>query len=311
VTRARAAQQHKPFQQEKLARYALDEWIAEFDAIYHDVNMSRAPLDIWLHVVERASAIHEHLRTADFSAMLDDLPWVYCWVCAFVFRASRPGQMKIRPSLAAIILDKYPRRCFYCQQTKCTCQSSFGSRLQTDLLDKQARLLERRQYAEAEHSNLESLGTSPKSLPDFLEMFNSIYGHKNYDLPIESIAAHFQEEIGEVCKCINDANDSYLLGRANPVTTRDLEEEIADVFTWLSALYWKVDYILGGAQEYLSGQPRRRNHSQLDLPSLGRGLHELTWRFYAKKKRGGTYMADPKTGERPLMLAISADSRTT
>lgn len=133
----------------------------------------------------------------------------------------------------------------------------------------------------------------PETLPQFAEMFNKIYGNKNYDVPIEILAVHFQEEIGEVCEAINKIYDQTLLGKERQFTHEDLEEEVADVFIWLVAMYWNIDYILGGAKAYFDKERTPK------FPTLDEGLEQHIWKVFANKE--GTYMVDPgKHQMRPL-----------
>lgn len=292
INKTNSEEKNKMLQYEKIGEYSLDDWVKEFNEIYHPINQARKPSGIWLYVVEHAAAIHEALRTADFAGLRRQLPRVFCWLCAFVTSASQNAELDIKPSLVDIVLNKYPQRCFYCWQETCSCQSSFGAQIEDGQYKSDNKLYYRMRAKQA----YKDLGVNkPQSIPDFTAMFKGIYGHKNFDMPIEILAAHFQEEIGEVCKDINQIYDQVLLGNIygnHQVTHEDLEEEIADVFTWLIALYWKIDYILGGAKKYFTSDETR------EFPSLQEGFEELIWQAYADKKKG--YMADPKSGQRPV-----------
>ena len=71
-------------------------------------------------------------------------------------------------------------------------------------------------------------------------MFNNIYGHVHSGLPVEVIALHFIEEVGEV------ANSIRLISGGSRERDEDsilvLEWEIADVFSWICNLTLRVGH---------------------------------------------------------------------
>lgn len=281
-----------PFKHEDLTTYTLNEWVAEFHQIYYPINRQRSPSGIWCHVVEHAASIHEDLRIADYRGVLDHLPRVFCWMCGFIMRASSADTIKLSPSLEDIILSKFPRQCFYCGACPCVCAG--GAQMQ-DLAEKKRNYPLLKDRALKRKAKLVADDNVPRSLSDFVAMMGQIFGHRNYDMPDVVIVAHFQEEIGEVAQDMNKIYNNLLLRHPDgKATTSDLEDEIADAFTWMVAIYRKVDYILGGARDILE---RRKDATDGRSSSLGVPFEELIWRVYARDR---AHMVDPTTGERPL-----------
>lgn len=290
-----------PFKFEDLAAYTLNEWVAEFHQIYHPINKERSPSGIWCHVVEHAAQIHEDLRIADYSGVLDHLPRVFCWLCGFIMRASAADTLHLSPSLEDIILSKFPRQCFYCGDCPCVCAG--GAEMQ-DVAEKRRKYAALKERALKRKAELVATDDLPHSLSEFVSMFGEIFGHRNFDMPDVVIVAHFQEEIGEVAEDMNKIYNNRLLRNSEDVTTTsDLEDEIADAFTWMVAIYRKVDYILGGARHFLERQKQAPDGGRA---SLGVPFEELIWRIYAAD---GSRMVDPTTGRRPLLPVKPAGSR--
>lgn len=282
-----------PFKFKDLATYTLNEWVAEFHQIYYPINKERSPSGIWCHVVEHAAQIHEDLRTADYSGVLNHLPRVFCWLCGFIMRASAADTLHLSPSLEDIILSKFPRQCFYCGACPCACAG--GAHMQ-NLAEKRRNYAALKERALKRKAELVAVDDVPRSLSDFIAMFGEIFGHRNFDMPDVVIVAHFQEEIGEVAEDMNKIyNNRLLKDPAERTTTTDLEDEIADAFTWMVAIYRKVDYILGGARHFLERQNQPMDGG---TTSLGVPFEELIWRIYAPD---GLRMVDPTSGKRPLM----------
>lgn len=95
----------------------------------------------------------------------------------------------------------------------------------------------------------------PPTLDDFTTMFSNIYKGAHYALPIDAIAFHFMEEVGEVSTCIRRLRERE---KGRPLSEEEvnrlknnLENEIADVISWIMSLLSKLDYMLGAGITYL------------------------------------------------------------
>jgi NTP pyrophosphatase (non-canonical NTP hydrolase) len=92
----------------------------------------------------------------------------------------------------------------------------------------------------------------PKSLDDWANMFEMIYKNVHYGAPIEKICFHFMEEVGEVAKAIRKLN-YYSKKDMGCLTSdertdieklrRDMQNEIADVFSWIVSLKMKLNFL--------------------------------------------------------------------
>ena len=279
-----------------LPTYSLDEWVNEFHEIYEIVNQERSLSDLWLHTVAHGASIQEDLRTADYAGAFYHLPKAFCWLCAFVRKASMsaPAGFGTNPSLQDIVLNKFPRQCFYCGETRCDCQRAYGAEIQ-NVEDKLLLKKLRRERAQNKKDELILADGCPRTLQDFALMFKEVFGHKNFDSPIEIITGHLQEEIGEVCEDITQLLEQekfsdYAKGTGKqPIDNIDLEEELADAFAWIMSTYWKIDFIVGSAHKYFFP----------DKPqTFGRALAELIWNVYADPNN--THLVDPGSKMRPL-----------
>lgn len=280
-----------PFRHEDLLTYTLNDWVAEFHQIYHPINTMRSPTGIWLYVVGIGAEMHEDLRIADFNSVLGHMPRAFCWMCGFIMRASAADTLLLSPSLEDIALSKYPRQCFYCAECPCICT---GRAQMRDLAQKRQNYPVLKERALKRKTELVTADDAPHTLTEFVKMFGDIFGNRDYDMSEVAVAARFQEAIGEVAGAMGRIYNHRLLGGgASEVTASELEDEIADAFAWLVALYRKVDYILGSTRNYLSQGADQRGSGPANL---GLSLEELIWRVYARGDAG--MMADPATGLR-------------
>lgn len=62
-----------PLVYEKLPEYSIDDWVDEFHDIYRLINDTRDIAGIWLHAIEHASRLHEHLRLWRYTNALNEL----------------------------------------------------------------------------------------------------------------------------------------------------------------------------------------------------------------------------------------------
>ncbi len=96
-------------------------------------------------------------------------------------------------------------------------------------------------YAEAARK----AGRKASSMSQLEQMFSRLFGHTYRVLSTETIAFHLLEEVGEVSEAVKDcytfdSNREPFSGEALARRKRRLEEEIADVFSWIHALMLKI-----------------------------------------------------------------------
>ena len=94
----------------------------------------------------------------------------------------------------------------------------------------------------------------PVSVDDWQDMFARIYKANLRHIDLSDIAFHLLEEMGEVSDAMVRI---YTYSRIRPLTSEEplwrqtwLEEEIADVSSWLLALVEKLDFVRETADEY-------------------------------------------------------------
>jgi len=115
----------------------------------------------------------------------------------------------------------------------------------------------RMRYARALRSNLERKNALIETMDDLEDMFRAIYGPKLRNAEtVESIAFHLLEEIGEISKALMElrtfnyqadqiSRDAPLqrdrrIKELRSLRAENLEEEIADVFSWMFSLTLKM-----------------------------------------------------------------------
>ncbi len=183
----------------------LDEWQDMFEKIYTKRNDGQEIALIWLHVVWELGSIAKDMRKGDAGSLRTNLPNLFAWLCA--------ASSKLRIKLSAVVWKKYPGVCPYCKKdSRCICLSEEKSSYDpSSLVD----------YREA--------NTRPRSLEEWLAMFQTIYGNVNSIVWREQIGFHLTEEVGEV-------SDTIIRGHRE-----DFKEEIADTFAWMAAISLKID----------------------------------------------------------------------
>lgn len=85
---------------------------------------------------------------------------------------------------------------------------------------------------------------------DLEKMFSALFGQSYQVFSVQTIAFHLLEEVGEICQALKDCY-TYDLTRPNEQFSKEtydrrklkLEEEIADVFSWIHALLLKIRHV--------------------------------------------------------------------
>lgn len=238
---------------DKLNTYGIDEWDKEFAEIYGNVDIERKPAEMWLLLVEDSSKFAEFIRRGKYAKALTALAHIFCWTCSFVWRCRRENNLGIRihNPLSRIIWNKYPARCCLCGQERCICSVRRVELEELSEEKKKKKLEEIEGVLQIARDRTENI---PSTLNDFTAMFNNVYAGAHYVLPIEAIAFHFMEEVGEVSTCIRDLREKGKGQSLSKVEVNrlknNLENEIADVLSWTTSLLSKLDYMLGAGVTY-------------------------------------------------------------
>jgi len=269
----------------------IDNWQAYFYKIFSERNkdFTEGHQFMWLKVIEKATIVGEAIRKNNFNEASRSIARVFCWLCGF---CSENKDILGTDKLSDIIWYKYPRVCSTCavkinkelikeitskNGLKCTCDRTADERVNKKVDNE---ILEG--YRELE---------KPKALDEWVMMFEAIFGHRLHIQSLDSICFHFLEEVGEVTTALrnyreNEMNidrgnvDRALLERimgrlrgddpeyvilklekddriffdaCQNLMANSIKEEVADVFSWLSALVIKL---LGNRRCYTEYEDR-------------------------------------------------------
>lgn len=292
----------------------LDEFVAKIPLIYANKDDLRSIWDVWLHANHHASAIGEEVRkNKPGGALLDQIADFAMWLFTIAVKLNRPfGEeteidkrneeplIRISKGFSGLLWSKYPGMCPVCywrrtggdrakEKTekfgqKCDClQFDVESR---DQGQKQKHVTALREYAEA------NKGSKPTTVDGWQTMFGSIYEANLRHIDLTDIAFHLLEEMGEVSDAMLRM---YTYTKKQPFMLDELgwrqiwlEEEIADVSSWLFALVIKLDLIRETADEYDKWRYEEGAYAPRDSIQLSRiiwkkyGSDDLT-AFFCKK----------------------------
>lgn len=244
-------------QQKHLAILGLDQWVEEFScrnpAWWTWRPGSRDPSQAWLGFVENAtSRIAEFVRREEHAKTLEALGKAFGWLCCFVSYCHTQPTVRLAKPLSVIVWDKYPGVCYSCAfkfkkrdlvrqgYLPCVCLSAPS---RTDA--QKRRALQNRNIAR-DHKN------KPNSVDEWAKMIRDIYGGAHKELSLSALCLHFLEEVGEVSKALHGIEVLTFpkqLGEL-PKKITELEEEVADVFSWIFGLLNKLDQTLEKARAY-------------------------------------------------------------
>ncbi len=289
---------------------SLNEYASRVAGIWGSKDESRSLHDIWLHVIRHASGIAEEVRRDRPVAILEQLSRFVLWVLTFVGRADAPigcpsqgerapeeSLFRVRFRLSDIVWNKYPWCCPVCfplvqleyARLKCTCistpQESIEERYQADTTtgllakkeEKRERISRLRQYAR------KHVRRRPKTIDAFQRMFQDVYRANVEQATLPSIAFHLLEEVGEVGDALLNLYTFHKM-KVSEISTEELgwrmtelEDEIADVFSWVFALVIKLDGDRVNVRSFLT---KFRPLPKLELLERPIHLSEIIWWTY-------------------------------
>ncbi len=297
------------------ATASLDQWVQFIGRIYFHVNEDMEPLDLWMQIVVDASILAEHVRKGELEEAESRIVKLFGWMCAFIGKylyAPEPVKPSSDPigdrlrrrvetytaleeSYGKWILEKYPNACSKCGSKPCYC-SVYRKEIEqrkerpAAYAKRESEFQKNREKARAQYRKVRGNpnSTTRKAVDQPLDKLISslieIYGSGHYDTDVWRLAAHFQEEVGEVAQelikiteldwhkenhfsigpLVNEAIkrkesegkpiDRSVRQRVGKLTRDDnalfeclmnsaiekLKEELADVFTWLTAMLHKI-----------------------------------------------------------------------
>jgi NTP pyrophosphatase (non-canonical NTP hydrolase) len=292
--------------EDKLETYSIDQWEAEFAEIYGDVDQKRRPVEIWLLLVEDSSRVAEGIRKEKYAEAISALAHVFCWTCSFIWRCRHDSDLgiEIKNPTSNILWNKYPGKCCLCGNSICSCSVNRWENEELSEREKREKL--KRLEADLRRSR-RAIKKKPPSLDGFTDMLRRIYRGAHYSLPIEAIAFHFMEEVGEVSTCIRKLKEREpnLSRNKSDKLIKELEDELADVLSWIMSLIAKLDFILGAGRVYehmrkSESRSEARYHQTVNLK-----LSRLLWQEFRNPARKilscSTCYRRPCTCGKPLL----------
>jgi NTP pyrophosphatase (non-canonical NTP hydrolase) len=144
---------------------------------------------------------------------------------------------KARIDLDDLVWHYFPFVCPTCWQPVCVC----------GVEKKVAKLAAQKDEVTLAAMRTKNAARQPRVLDDYVQMFSAIYGSHSDSATLVDIYLHFSEEVGEVAHHIREVEAASGAG-GNPagVIELALRSELADVFSWVCKLCWRIDRNLQG-----------------------------------------------------------------
>jgi len=274
----------------------IDDLVRDFYYIFRAKDKERSLLDIWMHAVEHASRLAEEIRRERYDRVEQELAGVFAWVASFIANCGtkqEPAERILKlnyPLLSDIIWNKYPKRCPVCENPECACLVRLEEVEKRS--QKEADRLKRERKARIAARARKTRARKIRSIIALEEMFYGIFKRNIFAFPIENIGFHLLEEIGEVSIAITGAY-TYILRkkgkepRADELQARieSLEEEVADVLSWLFSLSCKLREMFKSVDRYVALRVLEGPMSVTLAPYIY--LADSIMHGYSKGGRGG------------------------
>jgi len=258
---------------------SVDDYVEDCGVIWVK-DLERPVSDLSYHVISHASKLGEAIRQELYDDARHQLGRLTIWLFSLCKRlqSDKSGAdaiFSLSTPLSEIIWSKYPACCPVCfgreyvlpvargEQPEewqgdimpCSCLlhlADVEGRSQK-LSREEKRLIQQelRKYAERTKPDT----SAEFGLDAFQERSNKVFAPNLFAISIESTAFHLLEEIGEVCEALSslytfDQEEQGNFKRAYAQKKLDLEDEIADVFSWIFALANKLRDIFSLPDRY-------------------------------------------------------------
>lgn len=271
---------------------SIDAWQAAFWTLYGHKDDKLPLYDMMLQMIVDATRLTEAMRKSRYDEAFTCLPRVFSWLCSMSAKcAANPDEYAdlspVSQTLSEIIWHKYPGVCSLCAQKRCVCPT-FNADLLTDG-ERDEMVRSRATTLEAERQ----LGVRPTTLDEWVGMFELIYGTVNGSRNAEVKVMHFWEELGELEVELRKADrkkyGAVPPGQESSHAAISWEDELADVFSWLSSVYLHIDSRLRRAQVLLkfdnsASAPEMR--AAAEDGDLVRPLTSWVWQAYGNPDTG-------------------------
>ncbi|MCH8061888.1 MAG: hypothetical protein IH861_05235 [Chloroflexi bacterium] len=283
----------------------LDEFVSAIPRIYSKKDENRSVWDVWLHANHHAAAIGEEVRKGGHQIeLLEEISHFSMWLFTLLHKlqgeigtknypleSDQEAVIKISSSYSELLWNKYPRMCPVCywRRTKgnrdLEHKPDFSRNCDCLLFDVEKRdPSQKRDHVRALRSySKANLDVKPTSVDEWQRSFSAIFRSNLRHLTLESVAFHLLEEVGEVSDAMarmytysrDSIRDGEVLDGEPSWSQIWLEEELADVTSWLFALVEKMDFIRETADIY--------DNWRFDENIISRKpirLSEIIWRSY-------------------------------
>jgi len=283
----------------------LDDFVTAVAGVYSLQDKKRSIWDVWLHTVHHAASIGEEARKyKPGEKLLVEIADFSMWLFTFVGKIHRPigstveGQgieestIGTNMSFSDLVWNKYPGICPVCFGRRindgikltrpCDC---FISPVETrDQSQPRPHIEKLREYAGQPDCH------KPISVDQWQQMFQYIYEANLRHLSLTDIAFHLLEEVGEVSNAMvrmytYNVQKLQELQKGDPVWQQiSLENEIADVCSWLFTLVNHLQSIVDIAREY-----QRFVFGTIVLQETKITLSGIIWRRYGSDPQESLY----------------------
>lgn len=247
-------------------RRSLDSWARLFAEKNGGVRRPGSAAEDWLWFAGNvASPIAETVRDEDYDKCVLLIAHALKWLCCFVVKYSaqqHDERVRFERPLSKIVWGKYPGMCYACafkyreadvrsrDYLRCVCPTirNQKGRILLSRADKEtnARFL---RFA------LRGKRRKPRTVDQWAKMIKHVYGPAHYEMSLPSICLHFIEEVGEVARALRQVQDCS--DRHRTRCLRELERELANVFSWCFGLFNKADQFLLKAKDYYARRGKK------------------------------------------------------
>ena len=291
---------------ESVGQLGLDSIVEAASAIYEKHDKNRSLWDVWSHAVHHAAAIAEEIRKCsqpefDDKKLKQEVADFTLWLITMLAKLkgplgspipNQPPQdwiVRISVGASDLIWNRYPGVCPWCY-----CEAHQDSSLRIDDADfgqpcccNSLRTIGREKEKEELRARakrtrwlaIEHTSRRPKSIDGWQEMIGSLYGERLNQASLQEVALHLFEEIGEVSDCLIrmytyvEKDWDHI---ADEISARQirLEDELADVLSWLFGLVERLD---------IEGRSRQHENSSTVATTNSKGkmlLSQILWARY-------------------------------
>lgn len=294
---------------------SIDDYVHDAGLIW-PADKKRSVFDLWCYVLNHAAKLGEAIRREEYAEAGHEVGRVAVWLFSFIARLQAPTKKAVdslffvSTPLSEIIWNKYPNCCPVCYESRvvipqlkgkdvedwngslrtCRCMlrlEAVERRKEKKIGETEREVIRRRRREYAER--VRPKGSKAFSLDDLENMYFNIFQPAITALTPESIGFHFLEEVGEV----SEALTLLYTFREKEEATRELyelrklevENEIADVFSWLFAVSSKLRLIY----EKFDRSPKRLYPGlKVSLPRYAPQMRvsKRIWAEYATRQGG-------------------------